>query len=158
MDVYIHIWNFEEERVREKKRCHLRMLKMPLTGSREPKSMKIRRGPDDVDVAGKGSVSMQERIVVFIFSAIMLAICIVFLVVGIVYLTGLFYPYSFTRFSTTLVAGLFIAFGSVIILTVIANVFLVFIGQDRFVGLTTIISALLLIVLFAIGNIIDKLK
>ena len=126
------------------------MLKMPLTGNRgDPKSKNIRRDVDDVD---PGALSVKERLVVFVFSGLLLAICIVFLIVGIVYLTGNFYQYSFTRFSTTLVAGLFIAFGVVMIGLVVLNVYLVSIGRGRLVAFTTILSVVLLTVLFAIGK------
>lgn len=124
------------------------MLKMPLTGSRDPKSKNIRRDVDDVD---SSESFLKQRLLIFIFSGILMAICFVLLIVGIVYLTGNFYPFSFTRFSTTLVAGLFIAFSIVIMAMVVANIYLVVSGRDQLVGLTTVVSVVLLTVLFAIG-------
>lgn len=127
------------------------MIKMPLTGSssnKEPKGKNIRRDVDDVD---QGQSFIKQRLLIFIFSGLMLAICFVFLIVGIVFLTGKFYAYSFTAFSTTLVAGLFIAFGVVIIAMVVLNVYLIMAGRDNLVGFTTIVNLILLTVLFAIG-------
>lgn len=129
------------------------MIKMPLTGSssKEPKAKNIRRDVDDID-QGQSSF-LKQRLLIFVFSGILLAICFVFLIVGIVFLTGKFYAFSFTAFSTTLVAGLFIAFGVVIIAMVVLNIYLVMAGRDNLVGFTTIIKLILLTVLFAIGKL-----
>jgi hypothetical protein len=124
------------------------MQKMPLTG-KDPKGPIIRDKKFRSDQ--ENQPFLKQRLVIFLFSGVLLSICILFLIVGIIYLTGLFYPYSFIAFSTTLVAALFISFGSLIIILTVGNIYFVLTGHDKFVGLTTIASLVLLTILFAIG-------
>jgi hypothetical protein len=78
-------------------------------------------------------------------------ICIVLFVVGILYVTGFNYEYSFTRFSTTLMAGFFIAFSLVILALSIINVLFIQKEKHLLLLISSSIILLLFITLFGLG-------
>lgn len=91
------------------------------------------------------------RILIFVFTGFIFGIALLYLIVGIIYLSIYYYPYSFTQFSTTLVAGLFIAWSGLLIFIVAANVYLFFTKRPQVVVFTAIAAFILFVVLVAIG-------
>lgn len=97
-------------------------------------------------------LSLQKtRWLIYIFSTILFGIASLFFIVGILYLTTYFYPYAFTAFSTTLCAGLFIAFAGVLLAIIAVNVFFVRTERNGFVIFTTFGAIALFAVLIGIG-------
>lgn len=93
----------------------------------------------------------KTRLLIYIFSTIIFGISALLFIVGILYLTVYFYKYSFTAFSTTLCAALYITFAGLLLIIIGLNVFLIRSGRNHLVILTTIGPIILFIVLLAIG-------
>lgn len=101
---------------------------------------------------GGGGLNFQNtRIVNMLFSTVLFGLGLLFLIVGIIFVTVYYYPYSFTNFSTILCAGLFIAFGSVVMIIAVINIILVRLERNQLVILTTFVALVLFIILLIIG-------
>lgn len=97
------------------------------------------------------SAPLITRVLLFVFTGFLFGIALLYLIVGIIYLSIYYYPYSFTQFSTTLVAGLFIAWSGLLLFIVAANVFLFFTKRPQVVVFTAIAALVLFLVLVGIG-------
>ena len=106
----------------------------------------------DGNSGGGGRLNFKNtRVVNMIFATILLGLGLLFLIVGIIYCTVYYYPYSFTTFSTILCAGLFIAFGSVVIIIAGINILLVRMEKNQLVLLTTFVAIILFVILLIVG-------
>lgn len=98
-------------------------------------------------------LSLQKtRWLIYVFSTFLLGICALYFIVGIIYLTAFYQPYSFTAFSTTLCAALFITWSGLLLIIIGFNVFFVRSTKNTFSILTTVAAIVLFIVLIAIGG------
>lgn len=94
----------------------------------------------------------QSKLLVYIINMIFFAFSIIMLVVGILYLSGFRYDYSFTRFSTTLVAALFISFGVIILLCSVLNAVSIHMNKKMFIVMvSSCVILILFLTLLAIG-------
>lgn len=91
------------------------------------------------------------RLLIYLFCGLLFGLSLLLLIVGIIYLSIYFYQYSFTEFSTTLVAALFVTFSGLIIIIIGANIFLALTSRIQIVLFTTIFVLLLFLVLVGIG-------
>jgi hypothetical protein len=91
------------------------------------------------------------RLFNYVISSLLFAIGLLFLIVGVLYVTVYYYPYSFTPFSTNLCAGLFITFGSICIIIAVVNIISIRADRSQLVPLTTLIAFVLFVILLIIG-------
>lgn len=110
-----------------------------------------RKNNDGGGGGGRGVNFKNTRIVNMLFSTVLFGLGLLFLIVGIIFVTVYYYPYSLTNFSTILCAGLFIAFGSVVIIIALLNIVLVRLEKNQLVILTTFVALVLFIILLIVG-------
>lgn len=116
---------------------------------RQPQSVNSSKKP--IYAASQTELPRTAYYLVYIMTGLNLCASVLYLIVGIIYLSIYFYAYSFIQFSTTVVAGLFIAWAVLLAIIVAANVFFIWAKRPEVVLLTTIAALVLFIVLVAIG-------
>lgn len=97
-------------------------------------------------------LSLQKtRWLIYLYSTFLFGVCALYFIVGILYLTTFYQPYSFTAFSTTLCASLFIAWSGVLLIMVFCNMFFIRADKNTYSIITALIAIILFIVLIVIG-------
>ena len=72
----------------------------------------------------------KSKLIIYLVNMIYFGIAILLFVVGITYLTGYKYDYSFTIFSTTFISGIFVAFSIILVGLAVLNVISVQSGRQ----------------------------
>lgn len=93
----------------------------------------------------------KTRILLLAANLIIFSISLLLIIIGIIYLSIYFYAYSFTTFTTTLVAGLFIAIGALSALLTFANLGLAFTNRNYLALSSVAFICVMYLVLLAIG-------
>ena len=93
----------------------------------------------------------RSKILIFIINMVYFALSILLLTVGILYLSGFGYAYTFTRFSPTLVGALFVAVGVIVGILSILNVVLMNMNRQLLVFASSIVILILFLMLVGIG-------
>lgn len=91
------------------------------------------------------------RLCNYIVNMVHFGLSIILITVGILYLTGFKFDYSFNKFSTNLIAGLFIAIGFVTLLLCVFNIYLIQSNKHLIFLISTTVLFVLFISLLSIG-------
>lgn len=97
------------------------------------------------------SSGRQSRILIYIINMIYFALSILVFTVGIVYLTGFMYDYSLTIYSTTLIAGIFVAVGTLVAALAILNVVIMNVNKQVIVLAISVALLVLFLILLGFG-------
>jgi hypothetical protein len=90
------------------------------------------------------------QILTSIINMVYFGLGIAMLAVGILYLSVYKYDYSFTSFNPTLMSGIFISFGIIIMALAILNIVLIQLNQNKIFLIVIGISSLSILVLFIV--------
>jgi hypothetical protein len=93
----------------------------------------------------------KSKLIIYLVNMIYFGIAILLFVVGITYLTGYRYDYSFTTFSTTFISGIFVAFSIILVGLAVLNVVSVQSGRQLILIISSFIMLLFFIALFIIA-------
>lgn len=96
-------------------------------------------------------VLTKSRMLISAINMLFFGISLLLFIIGIFFLTIYMYDFAFTEFNTTLVAGLFIGLGVIVIALTIINLILVQSGRNQVVLLSSTLIVLMFMALLGIG-------
>jgi hypothetical protein len=96
-------------------------------------------------------INRKTRYAIWAVNALIFSISLTLIVIGVLYLTVYLYPFSFTSFSISLVAGLFIAIGVCVLFLCGFNLILTQKNRNKLVLVNTALIVILYGVILAIG-------
>lgn len=95
--------------------------------------------------------SKQNSLINNVINMICFGMSIILVIIGILYLTGFKFDYSFNHFSPTLIAGLFVGLGLFVFILSICNILLIQVNRQFFLFISFLLIVLVFLALLAIG-------
>jgi hypothetical protein len=105
-----------------------------------------KRNHAEMNESGKRS-----KILIYIINMTYFALSILLFTLGVLYLTGFSYQYSVTRFSTSVVGGVFVGISIIVFLLSILNVIFMNANRQVLVFASSVLILILFIILFGFG-------
>ncbi|RNA23401.1 CD151 antigen-like protein [Brachionus plicatilis] len=96
-------------------------------------------------------LSAKNRLINNVINMVCFGMSLILIIIGILYLTGFKFDFSFNQFSPTLIAGLFIGLGIFVFILSICNIFLIQLERQIVLFLSFLLIILVFLALMAVG-------